>query len=96
MGGRLRRMKELLLNTPQGYWLIIRGYHIHKSFWGLLVFLLGLIILFFSKIFGIMCMIIGGTIVILSVCGHIHTNNKPYFKLWDKHGKTEDGRKNEE
>ncbi|HIH26277.1 hypothetical protein J4476_01340 [Candidatus Woesearchaeota archaeon] len=82
------KIKELFLNTPEKYWFIIFGYHIHKSFWGVLFIILGIIVFnLFSKFFGIVLLILGLLITTLSICGHIYTNNKPYFKLWDKYNK---------
>ena len=82
------RIKEFLLNTPEKYWLIIFGYHIHKSFWGVILFLIGITLLIISKlIWGMISLIIGSVLIVLSICGHVYTNNRPYFKLWDKYKK---------
>lgn len=74
-------IKEYLLNTPEKYWVVIFGYHLHKSFWGTLLVIVGLLFKFISAL------IVGGILIFLSISGHIYTNNKPYFKLWDKYEK---------
>jgi hypothetical protein len=76
-----KRIIEQLFNTPEKYWVVIGGYHFHKSFWGTLLIGIGL---FLQSLWlaGIGCILI-----FLSVAGHIYTNNKPYFKLWEKYEK---------
>ena len=82
----LNKIKEIVLNTPEKYWLIVFGYHIHKSFWGLILFIAGLIIsVFYSLILGIILLVIGIIIMILAILGNLYTHNKAYFKLWDKY-----------
>lgn len=79
---KLKVMKEYVLNTPEQYWTVIFGRHVHKSFWGLLLIALGLIV--WSKL-GLFMGGTGSVLVSLSVAGHIYTDNKPYFKLWDRY-----------
>lgn len=82
------RMKEFLLNTPEKYWLVLFGYHIHKSFWGVVFTLIGITLLVTrSLILGTVSFIVGIILLVLSIYGHIYTNNRPYFKLWDKYEK---------
>ena len=76
-----RNIKEYLLNTPEKHWIVIFGYHFHKSFWGTLLLIIGLLLRYSPII------IIGFILVFLDIAGHIYTKNKPYFKLWDKHEK---------
>ncbi len=84
----LKKIKEFLLNTPEKYWLVIFGYHIHKSFWGVLFFLIGLLMLiFYSSLYGIIFIIFGLICITLSIRGHVYTKNRPYFKLWEKYKK---------
>ena len=83
-----KQIKEFLLNTPEKYWLVIFGYHLHKSFWGVLFVLIGIgIINFYSFFYGTITLVKGLILITISISGHIYTNNKPYFKLWDKYQK---------
>jgi len=77
----LKSIKEYLLNTPEKYWVVIIGYHLHKSFFGMLLIIIGLLLKFMPAI------VIGLILILLSISGHIYTKNKPYFKLWDKYHK---------
>lgn len=84
-------LQEYLLNTPAKYWITIFGYHLHKSFFGVIFLLLGIIIFSINKKsqsrfkkLGIILASFGLILVILSILGHIYTDNHPYFKLWDK------------
>ncbi|MBW2991418.1 hypothetical protein KY348_06995 [Candidatus Woesearchaeota archaeon] len=83
-----KKVKEALLNTPESWWIIIRGYHLHKSFWGVILLILGLITWkYYSSAIGLLFLVVGIILIILSILGHIYTQNKPYFKLWEKHKK---------
>ena len=75
----IKRVMQYLLNTPEKYWFVMFGYHFHKSFLGTLLLIIGFITNFVPFI------IFGTILIILSVSGHIYTQNKPYFKLWDKY-----------
>ena len=33
----LEKVIEFALNTPEGYWFIIKDYHLHKSFFGAMI-----------------------------------------------------------
>jgi len=44
------KIKELLLDTLEKYWLVIFGYHIKKSFWGVCFLILGLILIIFHSL----------------------------------------------
>ena len=82
----LKKFINFELNTPEKYWLVIGGYHIHKSFWGTLLVIFSIIsFIFISMTLGILALSIGIIILLLSIFGHIKTNNHPYFKLWDKY-----------
>jgi len=82
------KIKEFLLNTPEHHWVIIRGCHFHKSFWGTLLIAIGIIILiFYSQTLAIILFVLGIILIMLSILGHRYTNNRPYFKLWEKHKK---------
>lgn len=82
------RIKEFLLNTPEKYWLVVFGYHLHKSFWGVILIILGLIIITtYSLILGIVLLCLGTLLLILSISGNVYTNNRPYFQLWKKYEK---------
>src|SRR3989338_9349316 len=71
----MRRLKEFLLNTPEKYWLVVYGDHLHKSFWGLALFLTGFVLTWYVSLFGML-------VLSLSVAGHVYTRNRPYLKLW--------------
>ena len=85
----LKQIKELLLNTPEKYWLIVRGKHIHKSFWG--VTLTGGSVASWLTTQSLLItgglLTVGLAVIGLSIAGHIYTGNKPYFKLWDNYFK---------
>lgn len=86
----VKKAKEFMLNTPEKYWVVIFGHHLHKSFWGVLLFVLGLIAYRYDSVrLGIFFLVIGILLVVLSITGHIYTQNKPYFKLWDKYKKNQ-------
>ena len=88
-------LKEFFLNTPEKYWTVIFGYHPHKSFFSLVLIIMAIIVFFtywlklpskhYLAYLGLTLFIIGGILLILSVLGHIYTQNVPYFKLWDKY-----------
>lgn len=80
---------KFLWNTPEPYWLILFGYHIHKAFWGVLLIIAGIIFLIknYQRI-GIILAIIGILLVLLDIRAHIEIGLKPYFMLWNKHQKT--------
>ncbi len=77
----LNRIRDQLLNTPEKQWIVVFGYHLHKSFWGTLAVVVGAVWHFWPAIL----MEVG--LIALSIAGHIYTHNKPYFKLWDKYQK---------
>jgi len=79
------KAKEFALNTPPNHWIIVFGYHIHKSFWGCLLGVIGIIELFFMLWLGIALLVVGVIMIIISIIGNIYTDDKPYFKLWDKY-----------
>jgi hypothetical protein len=84
----MNKVIKYLLNTPKRGWVIIFGYHLHKSFWGCLLILAGVVILFLSlQKLSFIFFTAGIILIILSIAGHIHTKNRPYFKLWDKYKK---------
>jgi len=81
-----KKIKELLLNTPERYWLILFGYHIHKSFWGVLNVVLGVIlVLFLSLAFGIFFIITGCIVLALSIIGQKYTYGKYKIEIWEKY-----------
>ncbi len=84
----LLKLKEIVLDTPEGHWLIIMGYHIHKAFWGTLFSSLGaaLIIITGAWLYIIAC-IFGALLIVSDVVGHIYTNHRPYFVLVEKYNK---------
>lgn len=76
----MRQVKEFLLNTPEQYWFVVFGYHVHKSFWGVLLIVSGLFWTWRLCVAGV-------ALVSISVAGHVYTDNRPYFKLWERHRK---------
>lgn len=81
----LHSIKEFYLNTPRKYQVIIKGYHFHKSFWGCLLVMLGLLLFpTDSKKTSTFSIALGSLLIFLSVKGHRYTNNRPLFKLWDR------------
>ena len=91
----IERLKEFFLNTPEKYWTIVFGYHLHKSFFGLVLVSVSFIIFFiywlrfpskdYLAYIGLGLFLIGAVLLTLSILGHIYTQNVPYFKLWDKY-----------
>jgi len=76
-----KKIKEYLLNCPEKYWVVVFGYHFKKSFLGTVLLLVGI---FLASLF----LIIAGLFFIcLGIAGHIYTNRKSYFKLWEKYEK---------
>lgn len=60
----LPKLKEFILNTPEKYWFIVKGYHIHKSFWGLVFLVTGFILTLLSFLwFGIILLFAGCSIL---------------------------------
>ena len=79
---------KFLWNTPERYWLIVFGYHIHKAFWGVLLIVLGLTVVILNYLyFGISLVLIGLLLVLLDIRAHVEIGLKPYFILWNKHPK---------
>lgn len=80
------KLLSFLLDTPSEHWVVVRGIHFHKSFWGSLLAFVGIFVLTIHKVtlIGAVIIVIGFVYIFLSVLGHIYTHNKPYFKLWDK------------
>ncbi len=76
------KIKELLLNTPEKYWLIIWGYHIHKSFWGVLFIILG--VLYSSLWIRILMLFIGIFILLISIIGQKYTHDKYRLVILEK------------
>ena len=78
---------EFLLNTPEEYWLIIGDYHIHKSFWGLILFLVAgiFLIVYKSKWKGLILLIIGFIVLSFSIIGQRYTHGKYKLELWEKY-----------
>lgn len=84
----MKNLKDFLLNTPEKYWLVISGYHIHKSFWGLIFLILGMIFIIFHKLFiGFGLLIIGDVLIILSIIGQKYTHGKYRLELWERYKK---------
>lgn len=79
------RIKKYLLDTPEKHWLIVRGYHIHKSFWGVFLAVTGIVVCLYSMMFGLIASALGLSLAILDIKGHMATDNKPFFQLWNKH-----------
>lgn len=77
-------IKNFTIDTPEKYWAVIFGYHIHKGVLGVILIIIGIVptlnlYLRFALIF------IGIGIVILDTIGHIHTNWHKTFSLIEKH-----------
>lgn len=69
-------LKELFLNTPRKYWIVVKGYHIHGLFFGLMFT--------FLDIFFIWFIVVGIILVIHDIAGHIYTKHRPIICLIDK------------
>ena len=62
-------LSKFFLNTPKKYWLVVKGYHVHKSFFGLIIVLFGL--------FFIWLIPIGIFLMLIDMAGHHYTNYRP-------------------
>lgn len=83
----MSKIINIILDTPEKYWLVVNGYHVKKSFWGVLMVALSFVFAVAdvsSKLF-LTFFIIGIFLIILSIIGHIHKGSKPYFKIWEKY-----------
>ncbi len=81
----LEKVIEFALNTPEGYWFIIKDYHLHKSFFGAMIVAMSYPVgIKYSKKIALRMLLAGIILVCLSILGHIYTGNTPYFKLWDR------------
>ncbi len=79
-----QQTKRFILNTPEKYWVVVLGRHLHKSFWVLLLFTAG-VLTGWHHTLGVVLSVIGVLLVALSIVGHYYTNNRPLLKLWDKY-----------
>jgi hypothetical protein len=85
------KIGEFILNTPEKYWIIINGHHLHKSFFGVIFILIGVISLILYRLkysskrsifyTSLVFLIVGVVLLVLSISGNVYTNNLPYFKL---------------
>ena len=83
-----KQITEFLLNTPERYWLIINGYHIHKSFWGILFFIAGMLFMIFNVLWiGILIFFIGLLIVTISIIGQKYTHGSYKLEIWEKYSR---------
>jgi len=81
----MQEIKELILNTPEKYWVIIAGYHFHKSFWGILILIIGGILFFlWENWYCVPFIIIGSYFLIASILGQKYTHGKYKLVLWEK------------
>jgi hypothetical protein len=61
--------------------------HLHKAFWSVILLIFSLLIYIFGREIFVAFALAGIILILISVIGHIYTNNRPYFKLWDKYKK---------
>ena len=83
----IQKILEFLLNTPKSYQLFVAGYHVHKTFWGILLIIISLSFFFGKKIHRIIpfiLLIIGIILIALDVTGHMYTHHTPYFILLER------------
>lgn len=81
------------LDTPERYWIVIGGIHFHKSFWGLVMIVLGILLLFYHfrgsrskrlEFWLALCLIGTGLLLnILSLAGNIYNGTLPIIELWE-------------
>ena len=84
-------VKEFILNTPEKHWIVVYGYHLHKSFFGIIFVLVSIILfLLYRKKYSskrlifylsLASLFVGLILLFLSITGNIYTGNFPYFKL---------------
>ncbi len=87
----LNLIKEAFLNTPKKYWFVVFGYHLHKSFFGVVLLIISITLLLFNFLkyrnkklllyLGLISWIIGTILIVLSILGNVYTNHLPYFNL---------------
>jgi hypothetical protein len=78
-------IKNFTIDTPNKYWAVINGYHIHKSLLGALLVILGTIVSINNLKTGVIVSIIGLAIIIIDIIGHIHTNWHKKIVFIEKH-----------
>jgi hypothetical protein len=77
-----KKIIEYFLDTPEKYWVVVFGYHLKKSFLGVILIILGVV-------FALLPLrAIGLFFILLGIAGHIYKKEKPYFRLWDKYKKS--------
>lgn len=82
----LKQIIEFLLNTPEKYWLIVGKYHIHKSFWGIIFFIAGILLMVSSILWvGILTFSVGCFILSISIIGQKYTHGKYKLEIWEKY-----------
>lgn len=81
------KVQHLTIDTPEKYWAIIKGYHVHKGIIGLILIPLGIGIGIELNNFwlGLILFILGWGIVIMDTYGHIHTNWHKRIVFIEKH-----------
>ena|GEM_PF-3458608 len=82
----LNKIKETLLNTPEKYWLIVGNYHIHKSFWGIMFVILGVILMFnYNSWTSTIALTVGLFILTISVIGQKYTHGKYKLEIMERY-----------
>ncbi|QQG45659.1 MAG: hypothetical protein HYW89_01940 [Candidatus Sungiibacteriota bacterium] len=83
-----RQIFLFFLDTPDKYWIVVSGYHLHKMFWGFLSLLISLVLWRFGATKVILTVarvafFIGVGLVAVDLWSHWYTQGTPYFALWD-------------
>lgn len=78
-------IKNFTIDTPNKYWFVILGYHVHKGVIGLVSMPAGIYLSFDNFLKGAIVFILGLGIVIMDTMGHIHTNWHKTISFIEKH-----------
>jgi len=78
-----------LLDTPEGHWLVVFSYHVHKSFWGVILLVVGIVLSAVFSAWYLLLFVPGIILITVDIAGHIYTNHKPLFVMLEKHSKSD-------
>jgi len=81
----MAKIQHFTIDTPEKYWAIIKGYHIHKGVLGIPAIIGGTIISFNNLTAGVITALAGIGIIIMDTIGHIHTNWHKKIVFIEKH-----------
>lgn len=78
-------IKNFTVDTPEKYWAVIFGYHVHKGVLGIILIVAGITLPLNNLYLSLALVTIGAGIIIMDTIGHIHTNWHKTFSFIEKH-----------